>query len=390
MTYELNRHIKLVRDGEQLVLQLPLHGRSFPVHSPFLEIMSFLKTPKTEDALCEYMGEDLLNILREKHILIAASESFLHMGLIQRSPDQFTVFSELEELGKVSPPALCFVGMSACFGQENHPSPALGYRYFRKELKKIFKEALIGGTDYSFCNENTGIITAAKSIRFTDVGDIYFHKGLDNYHSYEQKIARVVREILQNKHIPLLAGGDHSNTYFILKAMAKRFEQINVVVFDAHSDCYEVNGGFGFVDNANVFNHVSRLPQLNRIFQIGVRKNKLLLSGEAFQCSKFTRISSYDLLTHNPAPESLFAGLEPGIPLYISCDTDVLDPSIAPEVSYPEPGGLSYHQLLRYFNYLKSAYHVIGYDFVELCPGNSSRNAAAGILARLICNITSQ
>jgi len=80
--------------------------------------------------------------------------------------------------------------------------------------------------------------------------------------------------------------------------------------------------------------------------------------------------------------------------LYVSIDIDVLDPSVAPGVSLPEPGGLSYRQLRRVLVEVARRGRVIGFDVVELNPardpsGVTSR-AAAWLIAHFLSEIFDQ
>ena len=55
-------------------------------------------------------------------------------------------------------------------------------------------------------------------------------------------------------------------------------------------------------------------------------------------------------------------------PVYLSIDLDALDPGIMPAVGTPEPGGLSYRQVLTIIENLAKRGPIIGLDLVELAP----------------------
>ena len=57
-----------------------------------------------------------------------------------------------------------------------------------------------------------------------------------------------------------------------------------------------------------------------------------------------------------------------GDTVYITIDCDGLDPAIMPAVGTPEPGGLSWHELLSLLRRVMDARRVVGCDLVELCP----------------------
>jgi len=70
------------------------------------------------------------------------------------------------------------------------------------------------------------------------------------------------------------------------------------------------------------------------------------------------------------APEKALEHLETFVkegPLYLSLDLDVLDPAEAPGVGTPEPGGLSWYEILDILRLVAQA-EVVGLDLVELLP----------------------
>jgi agmatinase len=50
---------------------------------------------------------------------------------------------------------------------------------------------------------------------------------------------------------------------------------------------------------------------------------------------------------------------------------DVFDPSLVAGVTTPEPGGLTFKEVIDYFSVLQGA-HIVGADIVELAPDYDS------------------
>jgi agmatinase len=67
------------------------------------------------------------------------------------------------------------------------------------------------------------------------------------------------------------------------------------------------------------------------------------------------------------SPAALSTLLKPDIPVYVSFDLDVFDPSLASGVTTPEPGGLTFKEVMEYFAVLRGT-NIIGADIVELAP----------------------
>jgi agmatinase len=67
--------------------------------------------------------------------------------------------------------------------------------------------------------------------------------------------------------------------------------------------------------------------------------------------------------------------------LYASIDLDVLDASVAPGHSLPEPGGLDYRQLRTLLAEVARRGRVIAFDVVELNPARDPAGTTARVAA---------
>jgi agmatinase len=54
--------------------------------------------------------------------------------------------------------------------------------------------------------------------------------------------------------------------------------------------------------------------------------------------------------------------------VYVTIDVDGLDPAIMPATGTPEPGGLSWYEVLGLLRRVAEKKHVVGFDLVELSP----------------------
>jgi len=185
-------------------------------------------------------------------------------------------------------------------------------------------------------------------IAFHDAGSLELRQG-DLSFSLEA-IEAAVAEIGQNNSKPLLLGGEHLITYPALKALKGRFEGIQIVHFDAHCDLRDEYEGQR-LSHATVMKRVSELGG-SKVFSIGIR------SGTRQEFEEVLLVGSPQLLAARLAREK---------PIYVTFDMDVLDPSCAPGVTTPEPGGLSFNEVMEYFSVLKGR-DIIGADIVELSP----------------------
>jgi agmatinase len=69
--------------------------------------------------------------------------------------------------------------------------------------------------------------------------------------------------------------------------------------------------------------------------------------------------------------------------VYITIDVDGLDPAVMPATGTPEPGGLSWHEMMRLLRAVTRRRTVVGCDIVELSPigGNVAPNFLCAKLA---------
>ena len=77
--------------------------------------------------------------------------------------------------------------------------------------------------------------------------------------------------------------------------------------------------------------------------------------------------------------------------VYISVDLDVFDPSVVSAVGTPEPGGVTWDQMMRLLSSTTVGRQIVGADICELSPeeGPVSSAAAAARLAYLLMGYAS-
>jgi len=185
-------------------------------------------------------------------------------------------------------------------------------------------------------------------VMFYDAGDLELRPG-DLEYSLELIGSAVTETVGKGKKI-LALGGEHLVTYPIVKAMKAYFRDMVIVHFDAHCDLRDEYEGQK-LSHATVMKRVKELG-VAEILQVGIRSGTRREFEEA-------------LLVDSPA--SLAARLNRNVPVYLSFDMDVLDPSLVAGVTTPEPGGLMFHEVVEYLAVFRGM-HLIGADIVELSP----------------------
>jgi agmatinase len=189
-----------------------------------------------------------------------------------------------------------------------------------------------------------------------DMGDLELPLG-------EKKISlglirKALRKILSRKKFPILLGGDHLITLPIIEEILPIYPQLHLLQIDAHTDLRDDYLGESLC-HSTVMKKVVDLLDGDRLFQIGIRSG----TEEEFKLARKMRST----VSLDPGSLSTMIRRLRNQPVYITLDLDVIDPSLLPGVGTPEPGGLSFKELISLLKKLQPL-HVIGFDIVELTP----------------------
>lgn len=160
----------------------------------------------------------------------------------------------------------------------------------------------------------------------------------------------------------LTLGGEHSITAPLVAAAREAFGDLSVLHVDAHADLRDAYGGTPH-SHAAVMRRV--LEMTPHLVQVGIRS---LSREEAEACpEQVARFITPAMCEDDPAwVDRALDGL--GRRVYVTVDMDGLDPSVAPGVGTPEPGGLSWRQVLRLLRRVAAEREVVAADVVEARP----------------------
>jgi agmatinase len=196
-------------------------------------------------------------------------------------------------------------------------------------------------------------------------------------------IQRAVEEAVASGSMPVVLGGEHTVSLGAVRALAAR-EDIFVVSFDAHADLRDSYEG-------TPLSHACFLRRALEVAggtAIGVRS--ISKQEHDFATAEGVRVTYAEQILQKGV-EALDLDYIPRN-VYISMDLDVLDPSIMPATGTPEPGGLSWYDLIDLARRVISGRRVVGFDTVELCPqpGNVAPDFAAAKLIYKLMGIIIQ
>lgn len=203
--------------------------------------------------------------------------------------------------------------------------------------------------------------------RVADLGDVPF----DDWYNLDRQIETIehfYRKISAANVIPLSAGGDHSITFPILKAIAS--EPLALVHIDAHTDTWDEMWGSKFHHGAPFRRAVeANVIDPTKTVQIGIRGGQNFAEGLEFSKNSGMRVifieEFSDLGVHEVIKE--VRRVVGNHPVYLSFDVDGLDPVYAPGTGTPEVGGITTLEAQRLLRGLHDL-SFVGGDVVEVAP----------------------
>ncbi len=272
---------------------------------------------------------------------------------------------------------VAFVGIPMDIGTSNRPGTRLGPRQIRDESRMLRPYNMATGA------------APFDHLQCADIGDVAIN-------TFDLKksvgiISTAYEAILAQGAVPLTMGGDHTLTWPILQAIARRHGPVALIHVDAHADINDTMFGEK-VAHGCPFRRAweEGLLQNDRVFQIGLRGTGYGPDDFDWGRDKGWTVIQAEACWHRSlAP--LMADIRAKIgdaPVYLSYDIDSLDPAFAPGTGTVEPGGLTIWQGLEIVRGA-AGLNLVGGDLVEVSPPyDPSGNTAligANLLYEMLC-----
>ena len=177
-----------------------------------------------------------------------------------------------------------------------------------------------------------------------------------------ERIKSVVGDYLTiGKTIGLL-GGEHSITIGSVQAHVEAYPDLSVLYLDAHADLRNEYMG-------TPFGHASAARRVYECCPIALAGIRSMCQEEHdFIRENNIPVWYWDPNSLNSSWESILDSLSGSV--YVSVDLDVLDPALMPAVGTPEPGGLTWHQLVSLLGIVGESRRIVGFDVCELAPAD--------------------
>ncbi|MFZ6050980.1 agmatinase [Halocola ammonii] len=179
-------------------------------------------------------------------------------------------------------------------------------------------------------------------------------------------VHKAVAAHLSNKKFVTLFGGEHSISIGSIRAFMENYSDLTVLQIDAHADLRPEYHG-------SKCNHACALYEASQkanLIQVGIRsmdiserehmnEEQVYFAHHIRESRSTTWISEMvDHCTDN---------------VYITIDLDAFDPGIMPSTGTPEPGGLTWYQVLDIVKAVNRNKNIVGFDIVELCPNENNK-----------------
>lgn len=189
-----------------------------------------------------------------------------------------------------------------------------------------------------------------------------------------ENLKKEIKSMIQDNKIPLVLGGEHTITLYYVKALKELGKDFSVLQLDAHADLRDE-----FEDDK--LSHacvMRRIHELNpHITQVGIRSMDIE-EADFLNCNPEIKtfyahhIKNHDLDTWT---DLVVESLKKNV--FITLDIDVMENILT---GTPEPGGLTWHEITSLLRKVAKAKNILGFDIVELLPGDHASDFAAAKL----------
>jgi agmatinase len=217
------------------------------------------------------------------------------------------------------------------------------------------------------------ILDASCQVEWFDdeLRDEFYAAGVATYPAVEsaadpaeqmRRVRAAATPIIRSGKFLLTLGGEHSITAPLVEAARDVHGPISVLQVDAHADLRDSYGGTKH-SHACVMRRVLEMSE--RLCQVGIRN---FSREENDACpTQAANFITPSLIAADPNwVQRALAML--GEKVYLTIDIDGLDPAYAPGAGTPEPGGLTWLQLITLVRAVCTRRRVVAADIVEVSP----------------------
>jgi agmatinase len=349
----VNPTLEICERGGQAEIILPYEGFRLPAAPPLRDAIDRLRA--TED-LSALLSSEAIRFLCACNVLVPRDHAaVLGRGLLAPTPTCLGSRANLADLrlGRRRA-AVAIVGAPFDTTAHYDRSPRTGPDAIRRAWSA----------------------TAAERDLYVDLGDTVHHSHDEPLSAAGVRLAQVIGSLLRSGTRPIVLGGDHSVSYYAVRAVADAIGPIGVIHFDAHHDMTPPPPlRAPALDHATVMSWILADARVEVMAQVGLRP-WLSAPEDRGWGHKVRRMLSSD---GREAIGATLRALPSHLPYYVTIDMDVLDASVAGKVTTPAADGLLLSQLLEYLSEALGHVRWAAADIVEVCAAGDSieRSASA-------------
>lgn len=226
-------------------------------------------------------------------------------------------------------------------------------------------------------------VDSFKLLNLTDAGNVAAHPG--NVERSFPAMQSAIAAIAGAGAIPISLGGDGAVALPEMRALHSVHGDLVTVHLDSHTDAYPGDG----YDNGNPFLRAveEKVVDAASSYHIGMRGNASWPG--VFKIARdlgYTVVPQRDLLKSGFA--SVFDEVRRklrGRPVYVCWDMDFFDPSCAPGVCTPTPGGVSAREGLEILE-LCHGLNIVGISVNTVSPPHDPGGVTALLAANVVMN----
>lgn len=208
-------------------------------------------------------------------------------------------------------------------------------------------------------------------------------RNLEEVTTFCESLYAKVDGVVQKGNYPVVIGGDHSIAMGTISGIAKHYENLGVIWYDAHGDLNidetspsgNIHGmplraliGNGHEDLVNIGSYKNKV-KVENIVLIGMRD---LDEGEKAYIKevgiKTYTMADIDRLGIGKVIEETLAYLDKCDGIHLSLDVDALDPVETPGTGTTVPGGITYRESHYALELLNDSDKITSFEIVEVNP----------------------
>lgn len=208
-------------------------------------------------------------------------------------------------------------------------------------------------------------------------------RNLEEVTTFCESLYAKVDGVVQKGNYPVVIGGDHSIAMGTISGIAKHYENLGVIWYDAHGDLNidetspsgNIHGmplraliGDGHEDLVNIGGYKNKV-KVENIVLIGMRD---LDEGEKAYIKevgiKTYTMADIDRLGIGKVIEETLAYLDKCDGIHLSLDVDALDPVETPGTGTTVPGGITYRESHYALELLNDSDKITSFEIVEVNP----------------------